>query len=124
MSRDRVLRVALWISVAVNTIGVVVFAPLILGRPSAMLPVAPSPFLAAQIAWVIALFGGVYFWLARQAAPNRALVIVGGIGKLGFFAISVIAAATAVVPAAVAVNAVPDLLLGGVFLWWAARIRA
>ena len=114
---NRVLRAALWVSVAVNAIGVVVFAPLAVGRPSPLLPVPLSPFLAGQVGFVIALFGGVYFWLARQPMVHRPLLVVGGLGKLGFFALAVAYAAAGVIPARVAISAVPDLLLGAVFLW-------
>lgn len=114
---NRVLRAALWASVAVNAIGVVVFAPLALGRPSPLLPVPLSPFLAGQVGFVIALFGGVYFWLARQPTVHRPLLVVGGLGKLGFFSLAVAYAVAGVIPAQVALSAVPDLLLGALFLW-------
>lgn len=111
------VRAALWISVAVNALGVVVFAPLAVGRPSPLLPVALSPFLAGQVGFVIALFGGVYFWLARQPTIHRPLLVVGGLGKLGFFGLAVAYAVAGVVPAHVALSAIPDLVLGAVFLW-------
>lgn len=113
----RVLRAALWASVAVNGIGVGVFAPLAIGRPSPLLPVPLSPFLAGQVGFVIALFGGVYFWLARQPTVHRPLLVVGGLGKLGFFTLAVAYAGAGVIPAQVALSAVPDLLLGATFLW-------
>jgi hypothetical protein len=112
-----VLRAALWVSVAINTIGVVVFAPLAVGRPSPLLPVPLSPFLAGQVGFVIALFGGVYFWLVRQPIVHRPLLVVGGLGKIGFFGLAVAYAVAGVIPTRVALSAVPDLLLGAVFLW-------
>lgn len=117
MNRLRVLRLALWASAAINALGVSVFAPLALGRTSPLLPVPPSPFLAGQVTLVIALFGAVYFWLARQPTPHRPLVLVGGVGKIGFFSLSVAYAAAGVVPLHVAIHALPDLLLGATFLW-------
>lgn len=117
MSRHHLLRIALWASVGINALGVLVFAPLAVGRPSPLLPVSSSPFLAGQVALVIALFGAVYAWLARQPVAYRPLVIVGGLGKLGFFCLSVAYAAAGVVPVHVAMNAIPDLLLGATFLW-------
>jgi len=114
---SHILRAALWASVALNALGVIVFAPLAIGRASPLLPVPLSPFLAAQVGWVIALFGGAYFWLARRPTISRPLVVVGGLGKLGFFAIAVAYAVGDVVPGSVAVSALPDLVLGAIFLW-------
>lgn len=117
MRRQQLLRLALWASVGINALGVVAFAPLAVGRSSPFLAVAPSPFLAGQVAVVIALFGAVYFWLARQTVAYRPLIVVGGLGKLAFFSLSVGYAAAGVVPPQVAFNALPDLLLGATFLW-------
>ncbi len=119
MPRTRTIRIALWTSVGLNALGVAVFAPVALGHPSTLLPVDTPPFYAAQIGFVIALFGGVYAWLARQARIDRALVVVGGLGKLGFFALTVAYWVVGDLPASMAVNATPDLLLASVFLWWA-----
>lgn len=119
MPSDRHLRAALWFSVALNALGVAVFLPMATGGQSPLLPVTASPFLAANTALTIALFGGVYAWLALQPQLNRALVVVGGLGKLGFFALAVTYAAVGVVPVRMAVNATPDLILAVIFLWWA-----
>ncbi len=113
---DRLLRSALWTSVALNTLGVLVFAPLAVGRPSPLLPVSPSPFLAAQVGLVIGLFGGVYFWLARQRTIDRPVLVIGGLGKLGFFVLCVVYAAADHLPVSVAVSALPDLALSVIFL--------
>jgi len=113
---DRVLRGALWASVALNALGVIVFAPLAIGRPSSLLPVPLSPFLAGQMGLVIALFGGVYFWLARQPIVHRPLLVVGGLGKLGFFGLAVVYAVAGLVPLQVAISALPDLVLGTLLL--------
>jgi hypothetical protein len=119
VSRDRIIRAALWASVALNTLGVVVFGLPALGHATPLLPVEVPPFFAAQIAFTIALFGGVYAWLARRPRIDRPLVIVGGLGKLGFFTLSVLYAITGTIPAAMAVNATPDLVFAAMFLWWA-----
>ena len=55
----------------------------------------------------------------RQTHFNRALMVVGGLGKLGFFALAVTYAVVGVVPMRMALNATPDLILAGIFLWWA-----
>ena len=122
MSRDRVLRIALWATVALNILGVVVFASPALGFSSPLLPLAVPPYFAALIAYTIALFGGVYVWLALQPQFNRALVVVSGLGKLGFFAVTLAYCFAGVVPVGMAVNATPDLLFAGIFLWWARAV--
>lgn len=93
-----------------------VFVPLAVGRVSPLLPVPVSAFLAGQLVFVIALFGCVYLWLARQPVVDRPLLLVGGLGKLGFFVLAVVYAAVGDVPAQVALSALPDVVLGVVFL--------
>ncbi len=119
MSRDRVLRSALWATVAVNLLGVTVFALPAFGYPSPLLPIAVPPYFAAQLAYTIALFAGVYAWLALQPEFNRALVVVGGLGKLGFYALTVAYWLAGALPFGMALNATPDLIFAGIFLWWA-----
>src|SRR5687767_13302266 len=53
-SRNRIIRGALWLSVAVNVLGVVVFLPPALGIPSVLLPLSAPRFYLAQIVYVIA----------------------------------------------------------------------
>jgi hypothetical protein len=60
MSGDRVIRGALWTSVALNVLGVLAFAPAALGDAAPLLPLPAPPFYAAQVAFTIALFCGVY----------------------------------------------------------------
>lgn len=118
---DRVLRIALWATVALNALGVFIFAPLALGHPSPLMPIAVPPYFAAQIGFTIALFGGVYAWLAMQREFNRALVIVGGLGKLGFFLLTLAYALAGDLPMSTAAQATPDLVFASIFLWWARR---
>jgi hypothetical protein len=120
MSPDRVIRAALWASVAVNALGVAVFLPPALGGATGMLPVGAPRFWIAQTGFVIALFGGVYAWLARRAVIDRPLLIVGAIGKLGFFALIVAYWLAGDLPARSVPQAAPDLVLATIFLWWAA----
>jgi hypothetical protein len=118
MSRDRVIRGALWSSVALNLLGVAAFAPAVAGRAAPLLPLAAPRFYAAQVAFTIALFCGVYAWLARQRRISRPLVVVGALGKLGFFAMYVVYWAAGDLPGAAVPQAAPDLVLAAVFLWW------
>ncbi len=118
-SRDRVLRGALWATAALNVLGTIVFALPALGYPSPLLPVVVPPCFAAQIGFTIALFAGVYAWLALQPQLHRPLIVVGGLGKLGFFAVTAAYAFAGEVPVGMALNATPDLVFAGIFLWWA-----
>ena len=123
MTRDRVIRVALWSSVALNLLGVAVFLPAALGVPAPLLPVPAPRFYAGQVGLTIALFCGVYAWLARQAAISRPLVVVGALGKLGFFLLFVAYWAAGDLPLGAVLQATPDLILAAVFLWWASAER-
>lgn len=111
------LRMILLTSAGLNVLGTVAFLPLAFGRLSPLLPLDASPYLAGQLAFVIALFGGVYAWLATQDRPTRPLLLVGAIGKLGFFLLSALYAAFGELSWQMAAAASPDLLLGGALLW-------
>jgi hypothetical protein len=119
MSRDRVIRIALWATVALNALGVYVFFPLAFGRSSPLMSIAVPRFFAAQIGFTIALFGCAYAWLALQPRIDRALVVVGGLGKLGFFGLTAAYCLAGDVPLSMALNATPDLVFAAIFLWWA-----
>ncbi len=119
MSRDQIIRGALWSSVALNALGVFILAPLAIGRPSLMWPIAAPPYYAGQIAFTIALFGIVYGWQAMQRTLNRPLIVVGAIGKAGFFFLTAAYALRGDVPTTMAFQATPDIALALVYLWWA-----
>ena len=117
------LRTALWISVPLNALGVIVFGSAALGRPVMDLPLPIAPFYAAQLTMTIALFGGVYAWLAQQTTVNRPLLFIGGLGKLAFFLVFVAYAVAGDLPWSVVANGLPDLILGTLYLTWLARHR-
>ena len=119
MSRALLLRGALWTSVVLNALGVALLAPLALGQPSAYWPIEAPPFYAAQLAYTIGLFGCVYAWLARQSVVSRPMLVVGALGKAGFFFLTLAYALVGVVPRAMALQATPDLVLACLFLWGA-----
>jgi hypothetical protein len=118
MSRNRVMRGALWAAVLLNVAGLAVFIPPALGFAPEMLPIPGPPFYAAQVALTIALFGGVYAWLARQPQINRPLVLVGALGKLGFFLLAVAYWMSGDLPPSAVPKATPDLILALIFFWW------
>lgn len=119
LPHDRLIRAALWSSVALNALGVAVFLPAALGQHAPLLPVVAPRFYAAQVGFVIALFCGVYAWLARQRVISRPVVVVGALGKLGFFLLFVVYWAAGDLPLGAVLQATPDLVLAIVFLWWA-----
>jgi hypothetical protein len=119
MSRAFVLRAALWSSVGVNALGVALLAPLAVGQPSPRWPIEAPPYYAGQLAYTIGLFGLVYAWLARQPVVSRPLLVVGALGKAGFFFLTLAYALAGVVPRTLAMQATPDLVLAGLFLWGA-----
>lgn len=115
-SSARVVRAALWIAVPVNLLGVGLFGAAAMGQTVSLLPLAIPPFYAAQLAWIIGLFAGAYFWLASQPSISRPLLLVGGLGKLGFFALFVVYCALGTIPTPAVATAVPDLILGVLFV--------
>lgn len=119
-SHDRIIRRALWGSVALNLLGVLVFLPAALGRSAPMIPIQAPRYFAAQIGFTIALFGVVYAWLARQPVIPRSLVVTGGAGKLGFFTLNVIYWLSGDLPFSMAWQSTPDLVFASIFFWWAA----
>ena len=123
MSQDRVMRGALWSAAVLNLVGVAIFLPAAVGVGVDWLPIPAPRFYAAQVAVTIALFGGVYAWLARRPEIDRPLVIVGALGKLAFFALALAYWLAGDLPASAVPQAMPDLLLAGVFLSWVARTR-
>lgn len=113
------VRAALWFTVVLNAVGFVIFCRLALGHSSALMPVPASPYLAALTALTIGLFAGVYLWQAVATRLNRAVIVVGALGKLAFFLITLAFCVTGALPVRVAVNASPDLVLAVIFLAWA-----
>ena len=122
MARDRLLRSALWISVVYNAIGT--WALLAPGSWAGRMAATPAgvPFLyRAELAWVVALFGVAYLWLALRRALDAAVVpvlVLGAVGKAGFFAIYVLTWWRGELPRTAVASAAGDLLLAAVFGWW------
>lgn len=118
MSRDRVIRTALWASVALNLLGVALFAPPALGFTSELMSIPAPRFWVAQVGLTIALFAGVYAWLAMRREIDRPLLLVGALGKLAFFGLVVAYWVAGDLSGRVVPQATPDLVLGAIFLWW------
>ena len=70
---------------------------------------------------MVALFGIVYLWLALRPALDAAVVpvlVLGAVGKAGFFAIYVLTWWRGELPGLAVASAGGDLLLAAVFGWW------
>ena len=119
MNRDRVVRRALWISVVYNSGGALLFAfpSSSLGR-LAGLPSPVPPIYSTLVALFVALFAGLYGWLAMQPKIDRPMVALGAIGKAGAFSSMVALWGFGELRALVVLAGTGDLILAAIFIWW------
>lgn len=118
MDRDHLMRRALWASVAFNLGGALLFAfPASLGR-LAGLPGSVPHVYSASLAFMVALFGGSYAWLARQPRIDRPLVAFAALGKTGFFAVVFVCWLLGEAPARGVLAATGDVAFAAIFAWW------
>ena len=119
MNRDRVVRRALWISVVYNSGGALLFAfpSSSLGR-LAGLPSPVPPIYSTLVALFVALFAGLYGWLAMQPEIDRPMVALGAIGKAGAFSSMVALWGFGELRALVVLAGTGDLILAAIFTWW------
>lgn len=119
MDRDRIVRIALGVSVFFNLFGAALFAfpasPLgeFVGLPDAV-PV----IYRGVVAFFVVLFGGAYGWLALQPVIDRPMVGLAAIGKGGFFALVIIFFFLGEATGLALGAAAGDLLFAGIFGWW------
>lgn len=112
------MRRALWTSVVFNLAGALGFAfPETFGRLAGLPSPVPHVY-SATLAFLVALFGLTYGWLARQPRIDRPLVVFCTIGKAGFFTIVLACWLLGDLPASALRAAVGDLALAGIFAWW------
>jgi hypothetical protein len=119
VTRDEIVRRALWISVAYNGSGALLFAfpSTVFGQLAGLPPDVPALY-RALMAWFVVLFGGTYAWLARRPVIDRPLLGFAAIGKAGAFAVSLAAWMSGVLPLRGVLAVAGDLALAGVFAWW------
>jgi hypothetical protein len=127
MNRDRVLRVALWISVVYNLLGAwALAAPASWAGRTASTPDGVPFFFRAELAFVVVLFGSLYLWLALRPRLDDVvpLVVLGAVGKAGFFLVYVATWLRGDFPINAVVTASGDMVLALIFGWWALARRA
>jgi hypothetical protein len=123
--KDRFFRRVLWSTAVLNLGAAVLFTfPDSLPGRILGLPATVPLLYRVLVGLFVALFGGVYAWLAVQATIDRPLVALGAIGKAGAFGgvllCWVLGATTGLMPALFSA----DLLLAGIFAWWLADGRS
>lgn len=118
MSREHVLRPALWTAAFFNFAGAVPFAfpASTLGQFAGLPADAPIVYRAMTALFVL-LFAGAYAWLALQPVINRPFVAFGAIGKAAAFVTVVVLWTRGVVPASGVLAMVGDMVLALVFGW-------
>jgi len=118
MSREHVLRPALWTAAFFNFAGAAPFAfpGSTLGQ-FAGLPTDVPVIYRAMTALFVLLFAGAYAWLAMQPTINRPFVAFGAIGKAAAFVMVVVLWLTGAVAAGGVLSMVCDILLALVFAW-------
>ena len=123
MSKDDVVRRALWATVPFNLGGALLFAfPDTLGR-LANLPAPVPRVYAFSLALLVALFAGAYAWLARQPHIDRPFVGFLAIGKASFFTLVLLCWMAGEAPVQAVLAASGDLVFAAIFWWWLAGTR-
>ena len=118
MSREQILRPALWTAAFFNLCGAFVFAfPASRLGQFAGLPTHAPAIYRALVALFVLLFGCAYAWLAMQPTINRPLVAFGAIGKAAAFFLVVLLWLRSAAPATSVFAIVGDLVLAAVFFW-------
>jgi hypothetical protein len=118
MSREHVLRPALWTAAFFNLAGAFPFAfpGSAMGQFAGLPQDAPVVYRAMTTLFVL-LFGGAYAWLASQPVINRQFVGFCAIGKAAAFATIVMLWLRGVVPGSGVLAIFGDILLALVFAW-------
>ena len=118
MSREQILRPALWTAAFFNLVGTFLFAfPGSRLGQFAGLPTDVPAIYRALTALFVLLFGCAYAWLAMQPTINRPFVAFGAIGKASAFLIVVLLWLRGAAPITSVSAIVGDLVLAAVFLW-------
>lgn len=125
MNADLIMRRALWLGVPFNLFGATLFAfpGSALGQ-LAGLPTEPVPAIYRTVVVLfVALFGGMYGWLAMQPQIPRPMVVFSVIGKSAVFLTIVLFALLGLAPARAVLPALGDAAFAALFVGWLLRSR-
>lgn len=123
MIKETWVRLTLWVSCPFN-----LCAAALLAVPGAApgrlvgLPAAPAVYTALT-AFLVALFGFAYAWLAQRRDIDRALLGLLAIGKCGVFLLSVVLAVNGAMAPRLVGLAGGDALFGALWLGWLLQSR-
>ena len=119
MSPDRIIRIALWISVPFNFLAAycVAYPASFFGQLMGLPFEAPAVY-SVLLAWMITLFGAVYAWLALQKTINRGLVGAAAIAKAGVFVNMALLWLSGHAAGMTVLFASGDMAFAAVFAWW------
>ena len=119
MIRDVVMRRLLWVAAIFNFSAAAMFAsPSLPPAQLIGLPIAVPGIYRALLAFLVAMFGVVYAWLAMQPTIDRPLVGFSALGKIGVFIIVTLFWLSGNAPAMGVLVGSGDLLFAGLFLVW------
>lgn len=119
MNENRVMRYALWTTVAFNLFGALLFAfPASSLGQFAGLPASVPAIYRAMMAFFVLLFAGMYVWLALQPKFDRPLVALAAIGKAGAFLVMVMLFLFGEIPGRAVLFDLGDLIFACIFAWW------
>jgi len=122
--KSGVLTISLWLALAFN-----LFAAAVLAFPEsapgqlAALPVDVPVLYRVLAAWLVALFGLAYGWLALQSQLDRSLLAFGAIGKGSVFVLALGMWLSAAVPSQTVVLAAGDLAFAAFWFWFLLQSR-
>ena len=119
MDRTYVMRSALWATTALNLgVGMLVAFPSSPLGQLAGLPASGPVLYNSLLAYLVALFGFMYAWLACQPSIDRPLVALAAVGKAGTVVIAVACWLGGQASGRITLLASGDLLFAAIFAWW------
>lgn len=122
MNIDRLIRPVFWLSAVFNFGAAYLFAfpATPLGQWIGLPPEVPVIY-SGLVALFVALFGGMYAWLAMQTVLPRPLVAFAAIGKTSVFLLALIFWSAGEASSRLAQLGIGDLLLAAIYARWLMR---